>query len=146
MVNRIKIHLDKKFITTKLDADTILKVKANGDHPSILHRLYLITNEIKELQYFMELDHPVYQCSAVLQTNYAYAGGAKEQASALGILSDKINQRHSYTFKFSIYEKVGMREIFYFTHTTTSEAEVLSTINKLETKAKELCQNKVDTY
>lgn len=146
MVNRIKIHLDKKFITKPIDAETLLKIMAGDEHPSVMHRLYLIINEIKERQHFMELDHPVYQCSAVLRTNYAFAGEAKEQALTIGRLQDRVNARHEYTIKFRIYEKVGQREVFYFEHNTTSDADVINTINKLETKATEICQDKVDMY
>ena len=54
MINRIKIHLEWQFIKKPLDSDPLLKV-ISGEHPSVLHRLYLIANELKEMQYFMEL-------------------------------------------------------------------------------------------
>jgi len=145
MVNRIKIHLDKKFITKALDRDTFMKVLAS-EHPSVLHRLYLIANEVKEQQYFMELNHDVYACSARVKTKYVYAGEARSQASVVSFMKDRIGHRPHYTVLFKIYEKVGMKEVFNFTHTTTSEKDLISVINKLEIKAQELCQNKVGTY
>ena len=66
MTNRIKIHLDKSFITKPLTSDTLLKV-ISSEHPSVLHRLYLIANELKETQYFMELDHDFYDCVAKIK-------------------------------------------------------------------------------
>ena len=53
MVNNIKIHLEKKFITKPLDRETLIKV-VSSEHPSVLHRLYMIANDVKEIQYFME--------------------------------------------------------------------------------------------
>jgi len=145
MVNRIKINLSKKFITKALDKETLIKV-LSGEHPSILHRLYLIANEIKEEQYFMELDHDTYQCSAKIKTKFAYSGPARIQAETISFMKDRLKVKPSYLISFRIYEKVGMKEVFTFKHETTSDADLLRVINKLEIKTKEICQSKVNTY
>ena len=95
MVNRIKINLSKKFITKALDRETLIKV-LSGEHPSILHRLYLIANEIKEEQYFMELDHDTYQCSAKIKTKFAYSGPARIQAETISFMKDRLKVKPSY--------------------------------------------------
>jgi len=143
-INKIKLHLDKKYILKPLDKDTLLKC-ISGEHPSILHRLYLITNELKEDQHFMELDHEFYQCEAKVRTRYPYAGKAKMQASTISFMKDKVKGKQRYLILFRIYEKVGMREVFQFRHETTSVRDLISVINKLETKTKEICQNKANT-
>lgn len=145
MVNRIKINLDNKFITKALDRETLVKV-LNGEHPSILHRLYLIANELKEEQYFMELDHEVYQCSAKIKTRYTYSGDAKNQAETISFMKDRLKTKHKWLILFRIYEKVGMKDVFEFRHETTNVDDLINVINILETKTKEICQNKVNTY
>lgn len=145
MVNRIKVRLDKKYITKPLDKDTLLKV-ISSEHPSVLHRLYMIVNEVNDHQYFMELEHPTLACTAKIKTTYAYAGEAKEQASVVGFMKRKVKERHSYSIILTIYEKVGMKELFRFNHKTTNIDDVINVINKLEEKTLEICQSKVDTY
>ncbi len=145
IINRIKIHLEKTFITKALDKETLIKV-ISGEHPSILHRLYLITNELKEEQHFMELEHPELQCSAKIKTKYGYSGSARTQAATIGFMKNKLKEQPKYTILFKIYEKVGMQNIFEFKHETTNVNDLLNMINKLETKTKELCQSRVNTY
>lgn len=146
MIERIKVKLDKKYLTKALDKDTLLKVIAS-EHPSVLHRLYMIANEVNDFQYFMEIvDHPTLDCTAKIKTTYAYAGDAKEQASVVSFMKDRVKAKHSYDVLLSIYEKVGMKEVFRFNHKTTSLDDLISVINKLEIKTKEICQSKVDTY
>jgi len=146
MIERIKVKLDKKYLTKALDKDTLLKVIAS-EHPSVLHRLYMIANEVNDFQYFMEIvDHPTLDCTAKIKTTYAYAGDAKEQASVVSFMKDRVKAKHAYDVTLSIYEKVGMKEVFRFNHKTTSLDDLISVINKLEIKTKEICQSKVDTY
>lgn len=146
MTERIKVRLDKKYLTKALDKDTLLKVIAS-EHPSVLHRLYMIANEVNDFQYFMEIvNHPTLDCTAKIRTTYAYAGAAKEQASVVSFMKDRVKAKPSYTVMLTIYEKVGMKEVFRFNHETTNADDVISMINKLEVKTQEICQNKVDMY
>ena len=145
MINKIKIHLDKQFITKPLDSDTLLKV-ISGEHSSVLHRLYLIANELKEMQYFKEIKHDTYACVAKIKTDYVYAGKARSQAEVISFMKDKLGRRPEYTIIFRIYEKVGQLVKFEFKHKTTNMTDLINTINKLERKTLEICQSKVDTY
>ena len=144
MINRLKLHLDTRYITKALDKDTLLKV-IGGEHPSVLHRLYLIANELKEEQHFMELDHETLQCSAKVKFTYAYQGKAKRQASTISFMKDRVKAKAKLVILFKIYEKVGMQEIFQFRHETTSIRDLINEINKLEIKTKEICQNRANT-
>ena len=145
MVNNIKIHLEKKFITKPLDRETLIKV-VSSEHPSVLHRLYMIANDVKEIQYFMELDHGVYDMVEKIHTTFAYQGKARSQAAIASYMKDKLNATPSYKIIFRIYEKVNQKVVFEFTHKTTNTLDLINTINKLELKAIEICQNKVNTY
>ena len=145
MVNKIKIHLEKKFITKPLDRETLIKV-VSSEHPSVLHRLYLIANELKEIQYFMELDHDSLACVAKVHTTFAYHGKARAQAAVASYMKDKLKESPKYKIIFRIYEKVGQLVKFEFKHKTTNMTDLINTINKLERKTLEICQSKVDTY
>ena len=145
MVNKIKIHLEKKFITKPLDRETLIKV-VSSEHPSVLHRLYLIANELKEIQYFMELDHDSLACVAKVHTTFAYHGKARAQAAVASYMKDKLKESPKYKIIFRIYEKVGQLVKFEFKHKTTNMTDLINTINKLERKKLEICQSKVDTY
>lgn len=145
MVNKIKINLDKKYITKSLDSDTLVKVIAS-EHPNVLHRLYMIANEVSELQYFMEIDHPTLACTAKIKTNFAYAGAAKEQASVISFMRPYIKQKPSYIISCKVYEKVGMAVVFDFKQETSRVDNVINLIYKLEQKVLELCQDKVNMY
>ena len=39
-----------------------------------------------------------------------------------------------------------MKDIFTFRHETTNLDDLISVINKLETRTKEICQDRVNTY
>jgi hypothetical protein len=145
MVNKIKIHLEKKFITKPLDRETLIKV-VSSEHPSVLHRLYLIANELKEIQYFMELEHDSLACVAKVHSTFAYHGKARSQAAVVSYMKDKLKESPKYKIIFRIYEKISQKVIFEFSHITTNNIDLINTINKLELKAKDICQNKVDTY
>ena len=110
MVNKIKVHLDKKYITKALDKDTLLKVIAS-EHPSVLHRLYMISNEVKERQYFLELDHPILACTAIIKTHFAYTGPAKEQASVVSFMKDRIKQKPSFLIGLKIGTPLAAKAI-----------------------------------
>jgi hypothetical protein len=61
-------------------------------------------------------------------------------------MKDKLKESPKYKIIFRIYEKISQKVIFEFSHITTNNIDLINTINKLELKAKDICQNKVDTY
>lgn len=145
MVNRIKLNIKDSFITEPIHKDTLLKCLAS-EHPSVLHRLYLLKNELKEEQYFMELEDSTFQCSARLKQRFAYAGDAKNQASTISFMKPKLKEKPHWEIVFKIYEKVGMKSIFEFNHKCSNFDEIIRVIDKLEQKTIELCQNKASMY
>ena len=63
MITRIPINLESNYITKPLHADTLVStLKENSHH--ILHRLYLVTNGLKDRQPFLELENEKYTVSA----------------------------------------------------------------------------------
>jgi hypothetical protein len=137
MTKRLPIDLSKGYIVTPLKAETLTKVLAE-DNPSVLHRIYLVANELKDFQPFMELEHERLTLSANISVKYGYAGAAKEQASLIKMMKTRINQRPEYTISLTISEKVNMVERFTFKHTTSNKQEVYDLIARLEEKINEL--------
>ena len=138
MIAKLPIDLENTYITKPLHAETLVAaLKENSHH--ILHRLYLVTNGIKNRQCFLELlDHDTYTVSAYINTKHAYALDAKEQASTLRMMKPLVSRRPEYTISFSINEKVNMVEVFNFKHTTANKTEVYDLIIKLQSKIEEL--------
>ncbi len=137
MITKLPINIDDIYITKPLHADTLVAAIKDSSH-HVLHRLYLVTNGIKDRQYFMELKDDKYTISAHINTKHGYALEAKEQASVLRMMKTLVNRRPEYTISFSISEKVNMVEVFKFKHITTNKTEVYNLINKLEDKIKEI--------
>jgi hypothetical protein len=137
MTKRLPIDLSKGYIVKPLKAETLTKVLAE-DNPSVLHRIYLVANDLKDFQPFMELEHERLTVSANISIKYAYAGAAKEQASLIKMMKTRIHQRPEYTISLTISEKVNMVERFTFKHTTSNRQEVYDLIARLEEKINEL--------
>jgi len=142
---KLKIKLDKRYIEKSLDKETFIKCMTT-DNGRVLHRLYQIANEVKEEQYFMEIEDDVYAVSAKIISKFGYAGDALRQAETLSFMKDIVKQKPSWTVKFRVYTKKDMVDVFEFRHETTSVEDVVNTINKLEIKTKEICRSKVNTY
>lgn len=137
MIKRISVDLNKKYITKPLHSDTLTKALTENSH-HILHRLYLVTNGLKDRQPFMEIEHERYTVSAHINIQHGYAEGAREQASAFKMMKPKVTKIPQFTISFTISEKVNMVEVFKFKHVTTSEQEVYNLIKRLEDKIGEL--------
>ena len=137
MVKRIPIELHKKYITKILEPETLTKVLAQ-DSPQVMHRIYLLANDLKDYQPFMELEHERLTISASVSIKHGYAGAAKEQAQIFKLMKKRVQQRPEYTITFVVSEKINMVEVFKFKHTTSNEQEVYDLIHKLEEKTKEL--------
>ena len=143
--SKLKIKLDRRYIEKSLDKETFIKCMTT-DNGRVLHRLYQIANEVKEEQYFMEIEDDVYAVSAKIISKFGYAGNALRQAETLSFMKDIVKQKPSWTIKFRVYTKKDMVDVFEFRHETTSVEDVVNTINKLEIKTKEICRSKVNTY
>tara|TARA_B110000483_G_C18028001_1_gene477631 strand:- start:478 stop:897 length:420 start_codon:yes stop_codon:yes gene_type:complete len=138
MITKVPVDLDNIYITKPLHADTLVAALKEKSHHT-LHRLYLVTNGVKDRQCFLELiDHDTYTISAHINIKHAYASEAKEQASVLRIMKPLLSIRPQYTISFSINRKVDMLEVFNFKHSTSNKSEVYNLIAKLQTKIEEL--------
>lgn len=138
MITKVPVDLDNIYITKALHTDTLTAALKEKSHHT-LHRLYLVTNGIKNRQCFLELiDHDTYTVSAHINIKHGYAAEAKEQASVLRIMKPLLSIRPEYTISFSISKKVNMLEVFNFKHTTSNKKEVYNLIARLQIKIEEL--------
>ena len=141
---RNKIRLDKRYITEPLDSDSLTKLMASGN-AGIVHRIYLIKNELKKRQGFLAVDeHDKYIVNAFVSINYAYAGKAKKQAEVISFMRELTKKKPEFKVSFTVQRKDNMEFVFNFSHVTTNTNEVVDLMNKLEIKTHELC--KVNMY
>jgi hypothetical protein len=137
MTTRLPIDIETNYITKPLHSDT-LTAKLKDNSSQILHRLYLITNGLKDRQPFLEIESEDYDITANVIIKHGYAQDAKEQASVLKIMKQRIAVRPEYTISFSITRKQDVVTVFNFKHTTTNKQEVYNLTSMLETKVKGL--------
>jgi len=136
---RLKINVEKCYIDKAIDSETITKVLANGQ-ANTTHQLYMMINELKSLQYFLELTHSDFAVSAYIKTQYGYCGAAKRQASVISFMKEHVKQRPKFELKYRFYTKVGNKELFSFNHETTCKNQIYKLIDRLEQKTEELCK------
>jgi len=133
-LKRKKINLSKKWLTKPLHKDTFTHVAMDSNH-DIVHRKYMLTNEVKTRQDFLELkDHPEIGINAVIITKPGYAQEARSQAESMDQMGVYVKQRPEFKVKLSIYNKKTMVELFNFKHRTTNEKEVYRLVDMLEKK------------
>jgi hypothetical protein len=137
MTTRLPIDIETNYITKPLHSDT-LTATLKDNSSQILHRLYLITNGLKDRQPFLEIESEDYNITANVIIKHGYAQDAKEQASVLKIMKQRIAVRPEYTISFSITRKQDTVTVFNFKHTTTNKQEVYNLTSMLETKVKGL--------
>ena len=137
MTTRLPIDIETNYITKPLHSDT-LTATLKDNSSQILHRLYLITNGLKDRQPFLEIESEDYNITANVIIKHGYAQDAKEQASVLKIMKQRVAVRTEYTISFSITRKQDTVTVFNFKHTTTNKQEVYNLTSMLETKVKGL--------
>ena len=73
----MKFNLQEPYITKKIDASALKTVLASTYQTA--YRLYLITNDVKEVQSFYENENKDYHVIASIKTSAAAAGEARAQ-------------------------------------------------------------------
>ena len=73
----MKFNLQEPYITKKIDASALKTVLASTYQTA--YRLYLITNDVKEVQSFYENENKDYHVTASIKTSAAAAGEARAQ-------------------------------------------------------------------
>lgn len=132
MIQRLQFDITKPYITEPLEVETFTKA-CSDSHPSVLNRLYYISNGKKELVPVFELsDHPTYIAKALISMQCAYAGEARSQASVVKDMKRYLKLTPKYTIRCRIHTVNSAKEIFSFKHETSSQAQVYEVIAQLE--------------
>lgn len=135
----LNVDLSKRYITEPLGKDALTEI-IKGDNMKTAHRLYLITNGLKERYYFQELDdHDKYSITAAVNVKYRYAGEAQKQVEALPLLRPLLKDTYYYEIVYKVYLKQNMQSVYEFRHKTKNKQEVYDLIVRLRQKTVEIC-------
>lgn len=138
-ITRLKINIEDIYISKPLEKETVFKII--NEHPSTIHSLYLIANELKSMHHFLELDnHPNYSVSAYVSVYHGYCGKAKQQIAIMRGMDAKRKTRPFYKIVYKIMSKPSMREEFSFKHMSTNKNEIYKLIDVFHKKTEELCK------
>ena len=139
LTNRLKINIEDLYISKPLEKETFLKVI--NEHPNTIHSLYLITNELKAMHYFLSLEnHPLYDVSAYISVQHGYCGKAKQQIGVVKSMFNKYKQRPLFSISYKIILKENVKEVFSFRHVCSSKKEIYTLIDKFHKKTEQLCK------
>lgn len=122
------INLQNKFITKKIEASAFKTVLASTYQTA--YRLYLITNNIKEVQTFYEDKHPDYFINAAIKTVAAVAGEARAQVWNVKHLQPILKNKPKFILRCSITEKKTNKEIYKCELITKNEYEIYRQIQE----------------
>ena len=132
MIQRLKFDITQPYITEPLEVETFRKA-CTDSHPSVLNRLYYISNGKKELIPALELvDHPTYIGKASISMQCTYAGEARSQASIIKEMKRYLKLTPRYTIRCRIHTINSAKEVFTFKHVTSSQDRVYEVISQLE--------------
>jgi hypothetical protein len=134
IIKRINAKLDSPYITKPLHKNTISKMLKGND--ATIYRLYQITDDKKELNYFAEIvGENIYSFSAYVKTTFAFAGAAREQINNIGQFGKLLLNTPKYEVKCSMTELYTNKTIFKYHHEVSTEA---TAYNSMEQCIKEL--------
>lgn len=141
-ISVINVKVQKPYITKKLKHDTLTKVL--DSHESILYRLYLLTNELKALSHFAEMQHPGISLSATLITHFAFAGDARSQIKDIRGFNSLLDKSPKYKIKCECIDLYSNKNIFMYVHEVSTERQVYNSIKLcLEQLVNKLNEKKV---
>jgi len=92
-----KTRLFKPYLSKKIESGTLQKV-LNSTYQTA-YRLYLISNEIKELQEFAAIDSEEYDLTAYVKTECGFIGDASKQVWSITHLQPLLQKKPLYTLR-----------------------------------------------
>ncbi len=132
MIQRLTFDITQPYIIEPLEQETFVKACVDS-HPSVLHRLYYISNNKKDINIALELvDHPTLIGKVSVHMQCAYVGRAKAQASAIVGMKKYLKHSPRYTVNCRIHTINGAKEVFTFKHVTTNQGKVYDLLAELE--------------
>ena len=110
MIVQNNIVLKKPYISKKIEASSFKTVLASTYQTA--YRLYLITNDIKELQEFAELEHEDYFLTAFVKTECSAAGEARSQIWNIKHLQPLLNKKPTYNLRCHLTHKMSNKDVY----------------------------------
>ena len=92
-----KTRLFKPYLSKKIESGTLQKV-LNSTYQTA-YRLYLISNEIKELQEFAAIDSEEYDLTAYVKTECGFIGDASKQVWSITHIQPLLQKKPLYTLR-----------------------------------------------
>ena len=105
-----KVRLKSLYLNKKLEAGTLKEVLASDYN--VAHRLYLITNGIKELQEFANVKSEEYSLIAYIKTTHAFTGEAKSQIWAVTHLQPLLIKNPKYSLRCELRHLQSNRVVY----------------------------------
>jgi hypothetical protein len=129
-IKRIDTEVDSPYITKPLHRDAVVRILDASDQT--LYRLYQITNDKKELNYFAELSDKdsEYSFSAYVKTSFTFGGGAREQIKNLGNNKALLDKRPMYEVKCSLTNLYTNKSVYKYSHKITNQQQVYNSIEQ----------------
>ena len=130
----MKFNLQEPYITKKIDASALKTVLASTYQTA--YRLYLITNNVKEVQSFYENENKDYHVIASIKTSAAAAGEARTQIWNVKHLQPILRIKPRYILRCRVTNKQTNKVIYrseiISIKADTIYSEVLSCIKDLD--------------
>lgn len=134
------INLQPPYLTKKIEP-TAFKT-ALGSTYQTAYRLYLITNEIEELQHFIEVKHPEVWVTGTVKTEAAPAGEVKQQIWAVKHLAPLLSKKPRYILKCSVTQKSTNQELYRCEITTVNKNTIYKQVQDCINDIKQLLNEK----
>lgn len=131
------IKLVKPYFSKKLAANTLKTVLASPYQTA--YRLYLMINDISEIQQFYDDVHEDYLIHATIRTIATPLGEAKRQIWSVTHLQPIIKNKPRWVIKCSVTHKKSNKEIYKLHLETLKEDEVYRTIAEAVSEIEILC-------
>lgn len=137
-INSIRLH--QPYITKKIEPSAFKTVL--GSTYQTAYRLYLITNEIEELQHFIQIKHPELWVTATIKIEAAPVGEVKRQIWSVKHLVPLLSKKSRYILKCSVTQKSTNRELYRCELTTVNKNTIYKQIQDCITDLKQLIDEK----
>ena len=125
-INVISTKVKRPYITKKLKPDTLTKVL--DAHISTVYRLFLLANDVKEINHFAEMSHPGISFTATLKTEYAFIGEARTQIQGISLFNKLLDKKPKFTIKCECIDLYNNKNIFMYKHEVSTTGQVYNSI------------------
>lgn len=135
------INLKKPYLTKKIEPSAFKTILDSTYQTA--YRLYLITNEIEELQYFLEVTHPELWISATVKTEAVPAGLAKKQVWSVSHLAPLLQKKPQYQLKCNIIHKQTNQELYRCELTSINSIVIYKQVQDCINEIKQIIDEKI---